>query len=98
MPVELLAHSNPCGEFILHLVARGNAIIAELLRLSENIPNCFISAHGSQKSGKILPKLMPSKYSELISDFAYFQATDAFESKIQANTVRPLKINDIYYD
>ena len=35
------AENNACGQTLLHLVARGSAIIAELLRLSTNVPAVF---------------------------------------------------------
>ena len=35
------SQNNPCGQRALGLCSRGNAIIAELLRLSENIPPIF---------------------------------------------------------
>jgi WASH complex subunit strumpellin len=38
---EFLAEDNPCGQSILRLVSRGNAIIAELLRLKDYIPPVF---------------------------------------------------------
>ncbi len=36
--MEFLAEENDCGQTLLRLVSRGGAIIAELLRLSQNIP------------------------------------------------------------
>ena len=36
--MELLHESNPAGQALLRLTARGNAIIAELLRLAQNVP------------------------------------------------------------
>jgi WASH complex subunit strumpellin len=38
--MEFLAPENDCGQTLLRLVSRGSAIIAELLRLSQNIPGC----------------------------------------------------------
>jgi WASH complex subunit strumpellin len=38
--MEFLAEENDCGQTLLRLVSRGSAIIAELLRLSNNIPGC----------------------------------------------------------
>ena len=35
------AENNACGQTLLHLVARGSSIIAELLRLAGNIPAVF---------------------------------------------------------
>lgn len=48
--MEFLAEENDCGQTLLRLVSRGSAIIAELLRLSNNIPGyatlCFFSHVG----------------------------------------------------
>ena len=41
MAQDFLAENNSCGQTILRLVSRGNAIIAELLRLSDFIPAIF---------------------------------------------------------
>lgn len=38
---DFLAEDNPCGRALVHLVSRGNAVIAELLRLKDYIPNTF---------------------------------------------------------
>lgn len=38
---NFLAENNACGQTILQLVSRGNAIIAELLRLKDYIPNIY---------------------------------------------------------
>ena len=56
---DFLAENNQCGQNILRLVSRGNAILAELLRLSEVIPPVF-------KQETQLDKL---KYGDIISDF-----------------------------
>ena len=36
--MDFTAKDNPCGQNLLRIVSRGSAIIAELLRLSDNIP------------------------------------------------------------
>ena len=41
LPAEFLDPKNDAGRSLLRLVARGNSIIAELKRLSENIPKVF---------------------------------------------------------
>lgn len=41
MADDFLAENNNCGQVLLHLVSRGNAIIAELLRLKDYIPPVF---------------------------------------------------------
>lgn len=38
---EFIAEDNACGQDLLQLVAVGNAIVAELLRLKDYIPDVF---------------------------------------------------------
>lgn len=38
---DFLAENNICGQNILQLVSRGNAIIAEILRLKDYIPKVY---------------------------------------------------------
>ncbi|XP_047110859.1 LOW QUALITY PROTEIN: WASH complex subunit 5 [Schistocerca piceifrons] len=72
---EFLADNNPCGQTILRLVSRGNAIIAELLRLKDYVPPVF----------RLETKQEQQKYGEIISDFSYFKKSDEFDSKIDNN-------------
>ena len=39
--MDFLAEQHKCGQHILKLVARGNSIIAELLRLKDVIPSVY---------------------------------------------------------
>lgn len=61
--VDFLAENNLCGQAILRIVSRGNAIIAELLRLSDFIPAVF----------KLKDKSDQQKYGDIICDFSYFK-------------------------
>lgn len=61
--VDFLAENNLCGQAILRIVSRGNAIIAELLRLSDFIPTVF----------KLKDKSDQQKYGDIICDFSYFK-------------------------
>lgn len=40
--MEFLDPNNDCGQALLKLAASGSAIIAELLRLSNHIPEVFL--------------------------------------------------------
>ncbi|KAK2144442.1 hypothetical protein LSH36_756g00059 [Paralvinella palmiformis] len=71
--LDFLAENNLCGQTVLRLVSRGNAIIAELLRLSSFIPPSF--RHDTKEH---------QKYAELISDFSYFKNSDFFEDRIMS--------------
>lgn len=63
--VDFLAENNLCGQAILRIVSRGNAIIAELLRLSDFIPAVF----------KLRDKSDQQKYGDIIFDFSYFKVS-----------------------
>ncbi|XP_067134229.1 WASH complex subunit 5 [Centruroides vittatus] len=73
--VDFLADNNVCGQNLLRLVSRGNAIIAELLRLSEVVPSVF----------RLESKQDQAKYGDVLSDFSYFKTADVFEKGIESN-------------
>ncbi|XP_072908939.1 WASH complex subunit 5 [Hemitrygon akajei] len=72
--VDFLAENNLCGQAILRIVSRGNAIIAELLRLSEFVPSVF----------RLRDKAEQQKYGDIICDFSYFKGPEDFESKLES--------------
>lgn len=76
---DLLARNNLCGAALLSLVSRGNAILAELLRLASFVPSVFQNPNSDDSA--------ISKYAPLIYDFNYFKTPDHFEQKIAANPV-----------
>ncbi len=67
MAAEFIAKDNICGQNLLQIVAAGNAIIAEVCRLKDHIPDVF------QLKPNVLKK---SKYADLIHDFGYFEKVD----------------------
>lgn len=77
MAQDFLSLENNCGQTILKLVCRGNAIIAELLRLSQFIPPVF----------KLETKDDQEKYKHILPDFHYFECPDLYENKIDGNPV-----------
>ena len=76
--VNFIAENNLCGQTLLKLklVSRGNAIIAELLRLSDFIPPEFR-----------LNKRDQLKYGDVLTDFSYFRGPEFYEAKIDAKPV-----------
>uniref|UniRef100_A0A8C5DWL1 WASH complex subunit 5 n=1 Tax=Gouania willdenowi TaxID=441366 RepID=A0A8C5DWL1_GOUWI len=72
--VDFLAENNLCGQAILRIVSRGNAIIAELLRLSDFIPTVF----------RLKDKIDQQKYGDIICDFSYFKGPEYYEGKLEA--------------
>uniref|UniRef100_A0A182IM32 Strumpellin n=1 Tax=Anopheles atroparvus TaxID=41427 RepID=A0A182IM32_ANOAO len=75
MATEFLAENNVCGQTILQIVAEGNTIICELLRLKDYVPELFY----------LKTKEEQQKYAEIIKDFSYFQIADAQEAKIETD-------------
>ncbi|XP_078609635.1 WASH complex subunit 5-like [Branchiostoma floridae x Branchiostoma japonicum] len=71
--MDFLAEDNLCGRTLLRLVSRGNAIIAELLRLSEFIPPVF----------RLDNKRDQEVYGDIITDFSYFRQQDYFDHNIE---------------
>ena len=75
---DFLAQNNPCGQNLLQLVATGNAIIAELLRLSEIVPPVFKFTN-SREAGK---------YADVIFDFSYFSKQEYYDEIVNGRAVR----------
>ncbi len=62
-----------CGSELLKLVARGSAIIAEIFRLKDHIPEIYTNPSEEKK------------YQGIIFDFTYFKNVDSYEDKIKDN-------------
>ncbi|XP_042234662.1 WASH complex subunit 5-like isoform X2 [Homarus americanus] len=75
--MDLLAENNVCGQALLRLVARANAIIAELMRLSDFVPPLF----------RLETKTEQQKYGDVVIDFTYFKAPDGFNKRIEDSPV-----------
>ncbi|KAL4459953.1 hypothetical protein ABPG74_003479 [Tetrahymena malaccensis] len=71
--VNFLDPTNSCGQNLLKLVARGSTILAEMQRLSENIPKVFYENSST------------SRYKNILFDFDYFKNIDTYEDVIQKN-------------
>lgn len=87
--VDFLADNNLCGQAILRIVSRGNAIIAELLRLSDFIPAVF----------RLKDKSDQQKYGDIICDFSYFKVwtTSGIQKILSlAGTTYSLRFGRIY--
>jgi len=67
--MDFLAEANGAGQLLLRLVSRGNAILAELLRLSDNIPQAY-RPESTQE------------YAQLIFDFSYLNNEELYEKRI----------------
>lgn len=75
--MDFLAENNLCGQTVLRLVSKGNAIIAELLRLSEYVPPVY----------KLESRQDQIQYAEIILDFSYFKAVEMHERRIDSISV-----------
>lgn len=60
-----------CGKEFLKLLARGSGIIAELLRLSNNVPKIFLHTEEEQY-----------KYKDILYGFEYLKDSDQYEETI----------------
>eukprot|EP01100_Stratorugosa_tubuloviscum_P013540 TRINITY_DN682_c0_g1_i1.p1 TRINITY_DN682_c0_g1~~TRINITY_DN682_c0_g1_i1.p1 ORF type:complete len:1155 (-),score=441.79 TRINITY_DN682_c0_g1_i1:57-3521(-) len=74
--MSFLVEENIAGNTLLKLVSRGSAIIAELLRLSEHIPNAFKPNAKDQQT---------KKYANILFDFNYLRTVEYQENKIDSN-------------
>jgi WASH complex subunit strumpellin len=73
--MDFLDKQNVAGQTLLRLTSRGNAIIAELLRLSAHIPPVF----------KLEDKQTQKKYGDILFDFQYVGKAEQFEKKIESS-------------
>jgi WASH complex subunit strumpellin len=73
--MDFLGGENICGQNLLRLTSRASAIIAELLRLSANIPEVFLPQEQMKD-----PEQM--KYIPVLFDFHYLREPEEYEKKI----------------
>ena len=83
--MDFLSEDNACGQSLLHLVARGSAIVAELLRMSEYVPAAFLND----------PPPEARQYQRIIADFSKLKSVRAFEEEIQ-NNPELLELDDAF--
>lgn len=76
---DFLADGCAAGQTLVRLVSRGNAILAELLRLSQNVPPVF-KLSSNPKENKDSPF---AKYANILFDFKYLKNTDLFEDRVE---------------
>ncbi|XP_055343798.1 WASH complex subunit 5-like [Paramacrobiotus metropolitanus] len=89
--MDFLADNNLCGQTVLRLVSRGNATIAELLRLSEYIPPIY----------RLDSRQEQLQYGEILLDFSYFKSVEMHERRIENTTgmqETDLELRDNYLD
>ncbi|GBG30204.1 ABC transporter G family member 5 [Hondaea fermentalgiana] len=71
---DLLGKRNACGQTLLQLVARGSAVVSEILKLSDAVPSVFQNSGNAQ-----------SKCDLVIFDFTYLKMQERFEERISAD-------------
>ena len=72
---DLLAEDNVCGRNLLRLASRGSAIIAELLRLSDNLPEPFLDEENIKDT-------LSQQYSKVLFDLKYIQDPMVYDEKL----------------
>lgn len=75
---DFLASENLCGQNLIRIVSRGSAIIAELLRLSANIPEVFLGADKIKDPEQL-------KYLAILFDFQYLRDPEENERKVNSD-------------
>jgi WASH complex subunit strumpellin len=76
--MEFLAEDNICGQHLLKLAARGSAVIAELLRLSSNIPDIFNGDNLSTDPER-------KKHIEILFNYQYLHDPEEHENNLSKN-------------
>ena len=73
-----MSADNLCRQNLLRITSRGSAIIAELLRLSGNIPEIFLGE-------EFIRDPEQRKYLDILFDFHYLRDPETYERDINAN-------------
>lgn len=73
--MAFIAKNNLCGQTLLRLSARGSSLIAELFRLSQNIPSVFLEKNDKNASVE----------RQLLFDFNYLKRPEYYERQINAS-------------
>mmetsp|Transcript_24845 Transcript_24845/g.36645 ORF Transcript_24845/g.36645 Transcript_24845/m.36645 type:complete len:1170 (+) Transcript_24845:53-3562(+) len=73
--MDFLGAENICGQNALRLTSRGSAIIAELLRMSDNIPEVFLPQEQIKDPEQL-------RYAPVLFDFHYLREPEEYEKKI----------------
>ena len=76
---DFLHKDSVAGKTLLNLVARGSAIIAELLRLSDHIPAVF------EEKGSAADMKEREKYDKILFDFKYLKSAELYDEKVDAD-------------
>ena len=90
--MDFLRDENICGQNLLRITSRGSAIIAELFRLSANIPDVFLagsnhnSSLSSNNNGEFSKDKEHMRYADVLFDFQYLREPEEFERKINESS------------
>ena len=76
--MEFLAEDNICGQHLLKLAARGSAVIAELLRLSSNVPDIFNGDNPTTDPER-------KKHIEILFNYQYLHDPEEHENNLSKN-------------
>ena len=83
--MDFLRDENLCGQNLLRITSRGSAIIAELFRLSANIPDVFLAGSNHISSGENKDKDY-MRYADVLFDFQYLREPEEFERRINESS------------
>ena len=84
--MEFLRDDNLCGQNLLRITSRGSAIIAELFRLSANIPDVFLLNSTAVTPSDTMNNKEHMRYAEVLFDFHYLREPENYERKINESS------------
>ena len=91
--MDFLRDENLCGQNLLRITSRGSAIIAELFRLSANIPDVFLAGSNqsannnhSNNASDISKDKEYMRYADVLFDFQYLREPEEFEKRINESS------------
>lgn len=87
--MQFLSQENLCGQNLIRIASRSSSIIAELLRLSANIPEIFLVCEDkdSADADPVLRNFPEQrKYLRVVYDFHYFKEPEEYEKRINENS------------
>lgn len=95
--MPFLADDNVCGRTLLKLVARGNAIVAEILRMKDHI-NVFTSVPSSKSNTEQerFYGVKKSVFESILFDFKYLKAPEKYEEFVTSSE-KLIELDEVFH-
>lgn len=76
-----------CGKTLLTIVSKGQAIIAELLRLSQHIPPVYQPLDHPYIKADVVAPQEQKRYKDIVHDFSFIKKQELIENRISSSLV-----------